>query len=366
MEKILHVSLGKRSYPIYVGVNNLETLGQKLKKHDLSARATIISNPQIMELYGETLIDSLKEEGIACKSIIVKAGEEAKSLEQAAEIYDELIRNKNDRFMPLIALGGGVIGDLGGFVASTYMRGVPYVQVPTTLLAQVDSSIGGKVAVNHPEAKNIIGSFYQPRFVLADMATLKSLPEREYLSGISEVAKYAYISADNFLSYLKENSDGILNKRPDILSEIVTRCCRIKAKIVEEDELDYGLRAVLNFGHTIGHSIEAISNYENYLHGEAIAIGMMGAVIVSKMRGYASDTLIEETRQLLTNLKLPTAIDNLVLDDILEHIKLDKKVMEGKIRFVMLKEPGEVIVESVDSKTIMAALKLLAKEGAHA
>ncbi len=354
--KTLQVSLGSRSYPIYISVNSLDTIGQKLITTGLKERSTIISNPQILKLYGDIVIKSLKEEGIDSNVITVKAGEEAKSLTEAAKIYDQLIAGKNDRFMPIIALGGGVIGDLSGFIASTYMRGVPYVQVPTTLLAQVDSSIGGKVAVNHPQAKNIIGSFYQPRFVLADMAVLHTLPEEEYLSGIAEVVKYAFISAQNFLEFLEDNIDGILARETSVLSEIVLRCCRIKSKIVEEDERDFGLRAVLNYGHTIGHSIEAISNYGSYRHGEAVAIGMMGAAIVSNIKGYADKSLIDKTKQLLDNLKLPSTINDLSLERIAEHIKLDKKVVEGKVRFVMLKKPGETIVENVDPETIMTAL----------
>lgn len=365
MEKTLYVSLGSRSYPIHIGINNLSTIGQKLRHHDLTERATIVSNPEIVKLYGEVVRKSLEDQDINSNVIEVAPGEEAKSLKQASKIYDQLIKDKNDRFMPIIALGGGVIGDLAGFVASTYMRGVPYVQVPTTLLSQVDSSIGGKVAVNHPEAKNTIGSFYQPRFVLADMATLKSLPQEEYLSGLAEVAKYAFISAGN-LSFVEKNVGAILKREPEVLRELVLICCRIKAKIVEEDERDYGLRAVLNFGHTIAHSIEAISHYENYRHGEAVAIGIMGAVLVSKIKGYASDELVERTRNLLKNLKLPVSFENIPIDEVIEHIKLDKKVIEGKIRFVLIKVPGEVIVENVEGKVIEQVLKQLAKAGVHA
>jgi len=366
MEKTLYVSLGSRSYPIHIGINNLNSVGEKLKHHDLTERATIISNPEIIEIYADTVTKSLKEAGIDSTVISVEAGEEAKSLKEASKIYDRLIAEKNDRFMPILALGGGVVGDLAGFIASTYMRGVPYIQLPTTLLAQVDSSIGGKVAVNHPQAKNIIGAFFQPRFVLADMSTLQSLPEREYLSGLAEIVKYAYISADDFLVFLEENIDAILSKQAEVLSEVVLKCCRIKAKIVEEDERDFGLRAVLNFGHTIGHSIEAISHYENYRHGEAVAIGIMGAILVSKIKGYASDELLNRTKRLLEGLKLPTSLKNISLAEILEHIKLDKKVIEGKIRFVLLKAPGEIIVESVEGKIIEEALKQLIEEGIHA
>ncbi len=366
MEKTLFVSLGKRSYSIHIGTDNLKTIGEKLKQYNLKERATIISTPHIFKLYGSAVVKSLKDQGIDSQTVQVEHGEESKSLEKASQIYDKLIGSKTDRFMPILALGGGMIGDLSGFVASTYMRGTPYIQLPTTLLAQVDSSIGGKVAVNHPEAKNIIGSFYQPRFVLADMNTLKSLPERKYLSGLAEVVKYAFISADDFLDYLEENISGIMAKETDVLTEIVLRCCRIKGKIVEEDERDYGLRAVLNFGHTIGHSIEAVSHYENYRHGEAVAIGIMGAALVSKIKGYADDKLVSKVRNLLTSLSLPTELKEVSVKEILEHIKLDKKVVEGKIQFVLLKAPGEVIIESVDSKTIEKAVEQLVKEGAHA
>lgn len=356
-EKTIYVSLGDRSYPIHIGIDTLATVGQKLRLHGFSEKAIIVSNPAIIDIYGQKIEESIKEAGIYPRTISVTAGEKSKSFDQANKIYDELIRSKVDRYTPILAFGGGVVGDLAGFISATYMRGIPYIQIPTTLLSQVDSSVGGKVAVNHPKAKNIIGCFYQPRFVLADVTTLKSLPPKEYLSGLAEVIKYAFIADDHFLSYLEENIESLVNKDEEALIEVVKRCCLIKAKVVEADERDQGLRAVLNLGHTVGHAIESLSSYNKYLHGEAVSLGLLASILISQQKGYVQSDLVEKAKQLLMKANLPVKVEGIKVDDIMEKMTLDKKVISGDIRFVLVKSPGETVVENVDGDLVRNAVE---------
>lgn len=356
-EKYITVNLGERSYPIYIGVDNLTTLPQKLIELELVEPAVIISNPEVLSLYRDKIEVSFSESKLQADFIEVPSGEESKTCQKAIELIDKLIDLKADRLKPVIAFGGGVIGDLVGFVAATYMRGVPYIQVPTTLLAQVDSSVGGKVAVNHREAKNIIGSFYQPKFVLSDVQTLNTLPDRDYSCGLAETIKYSLIADDDFIGYLENNIDGLKNKNGAVLAEVVKRCCRIKAKIVEEDERDLNIRAVLNLGHTIGHAIESQTHFAEYFHGEAVAIGMIGSAYISKELGYLDDGFIERLKVLIKKAGLPDKVKNAKVNDIIDGIKLDKKVVAGEPRFVLLKKPGETVVEPVDQKIVRKAVE---------
>ncbi|RJQ33109.1 MAG: 3-dehydroquinate synthase [Actinobacteria bacterium] len=362
-EKTIYVSLGDRSYPIHIGVDNLSTIGQKLRLHNFGGRVVIISNPEVLSLYKSTIDKSIISAGLSLEVIEVASGEETKSLDNANDIYEKLLKLNVDRYTPIIAFGGGVVGDLAGFVAATYMRGTPYIQIPTTLLAQVDSSVGGKVAVNHPMAKNIIGCFYQPRFVLADVLSLKSLPEKEYVSGLAEVIKYSFIADNQFLEYLDENIGKLVDKAEDVLIEIVKRCCLIKAKIVEADERDQGLRAVLNLGHTVGHALESLSQYHKYLHGEAIAVGLLASAHISQLKGYIDKSLVEKTKNLLERANLPTKIEGISVNDIIQKMALDKKAISGKVRFVLVKAPGETVVENVESKLVEEALKEISING---
>jgi len=356
-ERKVRVALGQDSYNILIGSGNLNELGSKIK--GTAKNGVVISNPVIWSLYGETIEESLEQAGIKFNYLNVPEGEEYKSLKSASDLYDRLIELRIQRGDFLIALGGGVIGDLAGFVAATYMRGIPLVQVPTTLLAQVDSSIGGKVAVDHPKGKNMIGCFYQPKLVHIDINTLRTLPEREFRTGMAEVIKYAFLEGKSGLSFLEKNLNNILNLDTSLLLKVVQKCCEFKARIVEEDEKDMGLRAILNYGHTFGHAIEAATDYKGILHGEAIAIGMVGAAIISQELGWADNNFVERHINLLKNTGLPSKIEGINPDEVLNRIILDKKGHGGEIRFILLKAPGEPVIKEISGSLIEKALKRL-------
>ncbi len=269
------VNLGDRSYDIELGAG-LDQAGAHLKELGLGQKMALVTNPTIKKLYGRRIVDSLKAAGFLVMSVEVPDGEQYKNLDWANAIYTALLTNGFDRKSALVAFGGGVIGDLTGFAAATFMRGVPFVQVPTTLLAMVDSSVGGKTGVNHPMGKNMIGAFYQPKKVLMDLGVLKTLPREEFLSGMAEVIKYGVILDAGFFDYLERNRDRILSLEPDALTHIIKRSCEIKAEVVSKDEREGGLRAILNFGHTVGHAVETAEHY-TMRHGEAVAIGMVYA-----------------------------------------------------------------------------------------
>lgn len=307
----------------------------------LRGKAAIITNPQIKDLYGLALLSKLESAGLRPSIIEVPDGEEAKSLSTASAIYDSLIAMKADRRTPILALGGGVVGDLGGFVASTYMRGVPYIQIPTSLLAQVDSSVGGKTALNHPLAKNIVGTFYQPKAVLADIDALKTLPQREFLAGLAEVIKYGIIASPDLFNYVEDNLDAILALDQDALVHCVKESCQIKGSIVEQDETERGVRAILNFGHSLGHAIEALTRYKSYRHGEAISIGMVCAARLSAALGLCSAHLLGRVEKLLARAGLPTKVESIAPWEVMEKLKLDKKSRDERPRFVLLRELGE-------------------------
>src|SRR4030065_1490347 len=273
MEKV-RVELGERSYDIFIGKNILRNIGGSLKSFGLSPKIAIVSNPTVYPLYGAVVEKSLKKAAFDVLSVSIPDGEEYKDLLCAEHVFNILLKAKLDRSSALVALGGGVIGDITGFAASTYMRGISYIQVPTTLLAQVDSSVGGKTGVNHRLGKNMIGTFWQPRLVWIDAETLKTLPERELLSGIAEAIKYGVIQDKELFDFLEVNRDKILNLNKDALTHIIKRSCEIKAEVVSKDEREAGLRAILNYGHTIGHAIETVTEYKKYLHCEGVGIGM--------------------------------------------------------------------------------------------
>lgn len=341
------VSLGDRSYSIYVGTGILGSLGRLCRQKDLSRRALILTNPAISTLYGEPTRASLEEAGFETAIIQVPDGEGEKSLERASELYRMLLRHRMDRRSPLFALGGGVIGDLGGFVAATFMRGIPFIQVPTSLVAQVDASVGGKVAVNLPEGKNLVGAFYQPLFVLADVALLRTLPERELKAGLAEVIKYGIIADPELFRYLEVNLEAILARDPEVLTRIVLASCRIKARVVGQDEREEGQRAILNFGHTVGHAIEALTHYDRFRHGEAVAIGMVAAARLSLKRGLCQEEDLRRIRDLLVRAGLPTALP-VPPGEILKALFFDKKVREAVPRLVLTKGIGHVTVSPVE------------------
>jgi 3-dehydroquinate synthase len=350
--KRIRVKLGQNGYNIYVGSDLLSQVGRFLKELGFNNKAVIITDPTVKNLYALSLRQSLIGNGYKGVILEIPEGEEFKSLDTAERLYEELTDFDAERLTPIMALGGGVIGDTAGFVAATYMRGVPFVQLPTTLLAQVDSSIGGKVAVNFGRLKNIIGAYYQPKIVVSDITTLLTLSPAEIISGLSEVIKYAIIRDENFFTYLEEHLDQIKSLDKNSLEYIVTVSARIKADIVAKDEKDEGLRNILNFGHTIGHAVESVTNF-NVSHGQAIAIGMLSASIIAKESGIFENAAVLRIRRLLKRAGLMTKMPKIETSKIIEAMTHDKKIVGGKIRFVLPRSIGEVFVtDEVDLKIL--------------
>jgi 3-dehydroquinate synthase len=342
----VNVSLGDRSYAIEIGAG-LDQAGERLSGLGFGKKMAVVTNPTVKELYGQRLVESLKAAGFLVMSIEIPDGEKYKNLDWANSIYTALLINSFDRKSALVALGGGVIGDLTGFAAATFMRGVPFVQVPTTLLAMVDSSVGGKTGVNHPMGKNMIGAFYQPKKVLMDLGVLSTLPKEELLSGMAEVIKYGVIWDAGLFEYLGENRDRILALDPGALAHVVRRSCEIKAEVVSKDEREGGLRAILNFGHTVGHAIETAENY-TMRHGHAIAIGMVYASRLAHRTGLCDASVPERVEELIRSYGLPADLSALArkpsVTELMGTMQLDKKAEGGKVKFVLPKKIGEVVI----------------------
>jgi 3-dehydroquinate synthase len=339
------VKLGARSYDIVIGKHLLEDAGHRIAALGLGNHGIVISDSNVQPLYGSRLADALSASGLVVNVISVRAGESSKSLREAERLYEHMIALGVERDSFVVALGGGVIGDLAGFVAATFMRGVPYVQAPTTLLAQVDSSVGGKVGVNLPQGKNLVGAFYQPRLVIADLDTLESLPLREWRAGFAEVIKHGAIRDAKFFEFLESNRKAIFAKQENVVAQTVRRCCEIKAAVVSEDERESGLRSILNFGHTVGHALEALGEYEGLLHGEAISIGMSVATEISVRHAGLPREQAKRLRKLLADSGLPTQLpEKFGTREILEKVKFDKKVRDGRIRLILLKQLGETVI----------------------
>lgn len=346
MEEV-RLNLAERSYSILIAEGLLEKTGDILRERQLEGRILVVTNPTVARWYREIVVQSLEKAGYGVQVVEIPDGESYKSLEQASILYDTLVGGAYDRKSILIALGGGVIGDLTGFVAATYMRGVRFVQIPTTLLAQVDSSVGGKVAVNHPKGKNLIGAFYQPSLVISDVSTLKTLPEAEFSSGMAEVIKHGIILDENYLRLIAGEYQLIRGLDPGLLSFVVSGSCRIKGRVVEEDEKESGLRAILNFGHTIGHAVEAITNYTRYKHGEGVAIGMIAASRIAAGTGLLKQAdLTARILEICQQYNLPTEISGLAIAPILKTIRLDKKVEYAKLRWVLPEKVGSMKISS--------------------
>lgn len=340
------VNLGDRSYPIYIGEGILPQIGPLVKGLGVGSKILLVTNPTVNKLYGQEVIHSLREAGFDVCPVEISDGEGFKSLESARLLYDAAFEHELDRKCPVLALGGGVTGDLAGFVAATYMRGVPFIQVPTTLLAQVDSSVGGKVAVNHPKGKNIIGAFYQPRLVLADIGTLRSLPAREFNAGMAEVIKYGVIWDKEFFEFLEQEHAAISELKTDQLIRIVQTSCQVKARVVEEDETEQDVRAILNYGHTFGHAYEALTAYEKYVHGEAVAVGMVSAAAAAVELGMFDVQSKTRLEDLVRVFELPVRIGQLSPDDIIASMQHDKKALAGQVRFVLPEALGKVTIKS--------------------
>jgi len=322
------------------------------------SRAAIATNNVINKLYGDIVRDSLQSAGIETEIVEVPDGEEYKSLEWAGRIFDAFVEHRMTRQSSAIALGGGVIGDLAGFAAATYMRGIPLVQIPTSLIAQVDSSVGGKTAVNHPKGKNLIGAFHQPRFVLVDVDVLKTLPEREFTAGLAEVIKHGMIMDRELFGYMESNLSKILDLDMHSVEQIISRSCKDKATIVEQDEKEQNVRAILNYGHTVGHSIEAVTGYNSFRHGEAISIGMAVASRIAVNMEILEEECEIRQNHLLAGCGLPTTFPDLDIDKVMDTIYLDKKIREAdRLRFVLPKDVGEaIIVETVTDDQIRNAI----------
>lgn len=338
----LTVQLSDRSYPIHVGAGLIERVGALVQQGGLRGKVAVVTNPTVAQLYLDPVHESLGQAGFQATPILLPDGEDHKNLQSLSIIYDRLIAERFERKSCILALGGGVIGDLAGFAAATYLRGVPYVQVPTTLLAQVDSSVGGKTGVNHDQGKNLIGAFYQPKIVVSDVAALRSLPHRELVAGLAEVIKYGVISDRHFFELLEQNLPRILALDGEMLTRIVVRSCENKARVVEADEREDDYRAVLNFGHTIGHALEAATHYLRFLHGEAVGIGMAKAAALSARLGFCDAQSVERIIALIKQAGLPTELPpDLSLSHLIHGMEVDKKAAGGKIKFVISEGLGK-------------------------
>ncbi|WP_461516744.1 3-dehydroquinate synthase [Porticoccus sp.] len=351
----LTVELGERSYPIIIGAGLLQAPGQ-LVPYIHGSQVLVVSNETIAPYYLELLTNALV--GCQVDTLILPDGEKYKNLDTLNLIFDCLLEKRHNRTTTLIALGGGVVGDMVGFAAACYQRGVNFIQIPTTLLAQVDSSVGGKTAVNHPKGKNMIGAFYQPQCVLADTSTLATLPVREYCAGLAEVVKYGVIADVDFFNWLEENIDALLARDPETLAIAIKRSCENKAKIVSQDEREGGVRAILNFGHTFGHAIETAQFYRDWLHGEAVSAGMVMAAELSRLLGWISSEDKQRIEQLLIKCRLPIwAPKTINGETFMELMSVDKKVLDGSLRLVLLKSLGQAVVTSdFDAKCLAQLL----------
>jgi 3-dehydroquinate synthase len=356
-----------QSYPIYVGCGLLDKLGEKMKQAGLSGTATIISDENVFSLYGGKVEQVLKDARFGVNSFIVPAGEETKSMDSAVRMYDFLVEHRAERNDIIVALGGGMVGDLAGFVAATFLRGMPWVQVPTSLVAMVDAAIGGKVGVNHPEGKNLIGAFYQPNLVVADPQILSTLPRRELTSGWAEATKHGMILDEEFVQFLETNVNSLRKLERDLLTRAIARSAAIKAQVVSQDEKEReGKRTILNYGHTIGHGLEAATRYKRFLHGEAVAIGMVGAAKLSQRLGLLPSKEVERQKALLQKFGLPTSFPpkrgdlKLSVAGVTRAMELDKKVKGKAIRWVLLQDIGKAAIRSdVPQKEVLAVLQEL-------
>ena len=351
--KTVKVRLGEKSYHILIGYP-LDAVGKMLKKYTKGIKSLIVTNPTIAGYYLETVKGSLQQSGFQVFVAQVPDGEEHKSQAEASRLYAKCVEYRLERQSIIVGLGGGVIGDLAGYVAATFMRGLPIVQVPTTLLAQVDSSVGGKVAVNLPEGKNLVGSFYQPFLVYIDLAVLKTLPVEEMEVGMAEVIKYGIILDKKFFEYLEKKMGKLRELDMGVLERVVGRSCELKAGVVEKDEKEKGLRSILNFGHTLGHALEALTDYKKYKHGEAVAIGMVGACRIAEKMGMLKKEARDRIEHLIEKAGLPVRIEaQLSVDSIVQVLSLDKKVRAGKVRFVLPEKIGRVIVRNDVSEDVV-------------
>ena len=363
MACVINVNLPIQSYEIAIAPQSLDQLGQQMSKLDLGTKVLLVSNETIFSLYGQRAIASLQASKYQVFTCLLPDGESYKNLESIQKIYNAALENRLERSSTMVALGGGVIGDMTGFAAATWLRGINFVQVPTTLLAMVDSSIGGKTGVNHPQGKNLIGAFYQPRFVLIDPEVLKTLPVREFRAGMAEVIKYGVIWDAEFFAQMEASSslDAINNISPELLENILKLSCQAKADVVGQDEREAGLRAILNYGHTIGHAVESLTGYTKLIHGEAVGIGMVAAGKIAAELGMWTNEETQRQNNLISKASLPTQLPNGIdIEKIVDALQIDKKVKAGKVRFILPTQIGEVkITDQVPADTIRHVLQEL-------
>lgn len=366
---VLIPSSEAREYPIIIGSGVLKEAGKLLRQYTRANKVLIVTNETVWPLYGESVEEVIKSEGIAYKPVILPDGEVYKNFASFETILTEAIDFRLERKDAIVALGGGVVGDMAGYAAASYLRGVDFVQIPTTLLAQVDSSVGGKVAINHSNGKNLVGAFYQPKFVLSDTDTLNTLPVEQLKVGLAEVLKYGFIEKTcgygsdklNLTNWLRANKEKVFNLDESVLSLVISYCCELKAAVVSQDEKEAGLRAILNFGHTIGHAIEKATGYIRFNHGEAVAIGMKGAFSIALDKGLISKDYMDGSLELINayemNYRIPSDISK---DSLVSAMSLDKKVESGKVRFVLSNRFAEVDVYSdVSSEQVLKAIDSL-------
>ncbi|MFC4768934.1 3-dehydroquinate synthase [Effusibacillus consociatus] len=364
-ERRVHVELGDRSYDIVIGLELLDRLGDLAKEVGIPTTSSclVVTDANVAGAgHLEKALASLQKAGYKASEAVIPPGEESKSLSQASVLYDKAFEAGLDRRSAIFAIGGGVVGDLAGFIAATYMRGIAFVQVPTTVLAH-DSSVGGKVAVNHPKGKNVIGAFHQPKLVVYDISTLGTLPAREIRSGVAEVIKHGLIWDADFFTWMEASIEKVCSLDPEILADLLARSCSVKAAVVEKDEKEDNLRAILNFGHTLGHAIESLSSYGTYTHGEAIAIGMVFAAELSLQYGRIDRDTVERIRNLFIRTGLPTEIpSDLDPVELLNLMRQDKKATGGKLTFVLMSAIGHVdVVKDADEATVLELLRRLGR-----
>lgn len=339
----IRVELGERSYSIHIGVGTLACLPQVLEEEGVKGAVAVVSDTNVAPLYGDAVMQAVREAGLAPALCVIPAGEENKQLARIEELCGQFLEAGLDRASIVIALGGGVVGDIAGFAAACFMRGIGHIQIATTIVAQVDSSVGGKTAVNHPLGKNIIGAFHQPAAVISDMTLLASLPSRELNAGMAEAIKHGVIADEALFAYLEDHVDAILAKDTGALEVAVRRSCEIKSAVVAEDEREHGKRADLNYGHTFGHGIEAATHYERFLHGEAVALGMCAAGELSRSLGLVDDGFVERQRRCIEAYGLPVRMPDLPVDEALRAMKHDKKVRAGTMKFILADGMGHVV-----------------------
>ena len=335
------------SYPVVAGWGLINSLGDRFTDLGLTGTAYIITDENVMNLYARNVQRALQSRNVAAHCFIIPAGETSKSFELAQAIYSWLANLKAERGHTIISVGGGVAGDLGGFIAATYLRGMAWVQVPTSMAAMVDASIGGKVAVNLPQAKNLVGAFYQPRGVFADVQSLSTLGKRELSEGWAEAIKHGFILDASLVDVFEEHAEALMDVEPEISTEVIRRSMAIKANVVSQDEREtLGIRIMLNYGHTIGHALESSTEYGQFFHGEGVSVGMMGAASMAQEMGLHSEDIVDRQRRLLVRFNLPTSAKGVNVDDILKGMSLDKKVQDGSKRWVMLEEVGRSVVRT--------------------